>query len=142
MQTIDTQNVTEADEAATSAVGFDELGLSDIALKACERTGYKTPSPVQERLIPAALEGRDCLGNAPTGTGKTAAFLLPILDRIDERDRRPQALILAPTRELVDQIGQEFGKLSFGRRTFAVGVVGGEPPSTTSSACSPAAARS
>jgi ATP-dependent RNA helicase DeaD len=125
LQTIDTQNVTEADEAATSAIGFDDLGLSDIALKACERVGYKTPSPVQERLIPAALEGRDCLGNATTGTGKTAAFLLPILDRIDDRQRHPQALILAPTRELVDQIGQEFGKLSHGRRAFAVGVVGG-----------------
>jgi ATP-dependent RNA helicase DeaD len=122
LQTIDEQNTTDA---ALTAVGFDELGLSEIALKAVERTGYQVPSPVQERLIPAALEGRDCLGNAPTGTGKTAAFLLPILDRIDDRDRRPQALILAPTRELADQIGQEFAKLSFGRRAFAVGVVGG-----------------
>jgi ATP-dependent RNA helicase DeaD len=130
LQTIEpkpTQIIDEliATDEATTAVRFEDLGLSEAALKAVERTGYTTPSPVQERLIPAALEGRDCLGNAPTGTGKTAAFLLPILDRIDERDRRPQALILAPTRELVDQIGQEFAKLSHGRRAFAVGVVGG-----------------
>ena len=127
MQTTEmtTTNENETDETATTAVRFDDLGLSETSLKAVERAGYATPSPIQEGMIQAAIEGRDCLGNAPTGTGKTAAFLLPILDRIDEKDRRPQALILAPTRELVDQIGQEFGKLSHGRRAFAVGVVGG-----------------
>ena len=126
MQTTELQpmNENEKDEIATT-VRFEDLGLSEISLKAVERIGYAVPSPIQERLIPAALEGRDCLGNAPTGTGKTASFLLPILEKIDERDRRPQALILAPTRELVDQIGREFAKLSVGRRAFAVGVVGG-----------------
>ncbi len=131
MQTTDVQTTDEVNEndvenaAETTGVGISDLGLSEVSLKAVERVGYTTPSPIQEGMIQAAIEGRDCLGNAPTGTGKTAAFLLPILDRIDEKDRRPQALILAPTRELVDQIGQEFGKLSHGRRAFAVGVVGG-----------------
>jgi ATP-dependent RNA helicase DeaD len=125
--TDDLQISIEIEETVTTtAVRFDELGLSEMTLKALERTGYAMPSPVQERLIPAAIEGRDCLGNAPTGTGKTAAFLLPILEKIDDKERLPQALILAPTRELVDQIGREFAKLSHGRWARAVGVVGGE----------------
>jgi ATP-dependent RNA helicase DeaD len=77
-------------------------------------------------MLASALSGRDCLGNAPTGTGKTASFLIPVLEAVDDEDRRPQALILAPTRELVHQIGMEFHKLSYGRRARAVGVVGGE----------------
>src|SRR4051812_28270530 len=94
--------------------------------RALERAGFIEPSPIQEQMIAPAMAGRDCLGNAPTGTGKTAAFLVPILEKIDERDRKPQALILAPTRELVHQIGMEFDKLSYGRRAYAVAVVGGE----------------
>jgi ATP-dependent RNA helicase DeaD len=106
--------------------GFSALGISELSLKALERIGFKSPSPVQLGLIPPALAGRDCLGNAPTGTGKTGAFLLPIIEQIDERQRGVQALILAPTRELVHQIGREFEKLSFGRRLWAAPVVGGE----------------
>jgi ATP-dependent RNA helicase DeaD len=110
------------------ARGFDQMNLRATTLAALARMGYREPSPVQAHLIAPAMEGRDCLGNAPTGTGKTAAFLIPILEMVDERDhdRRPQALVLAPTRELVHQIGMEFDKLSFGRRARAVGVVGGE----------------
>jgi ATP-dependent RNA helicase DeaD len=100
--------------------------LSDGLLVALDRVGFREPSPIQAALIPPALAGRDCLGNAPTGTGKTAAFLVPILERIDDRDRRVQALILVPTRELAHQIGREFEKLSYGRRTRAAAVVGGE----------------
>ncbi len=106
--------------------GFDGMGLRETTLAALARMGYSDPSPIQAALIALAVTGRDCLGNAPTGTGKTAAFLVPILESIDERDRKPQALILAPTRELVHQIGMEFDKLSQGRRVRAVGVVGGE----------------
>ncbi len=110
----------------TVSITFTSLGVNEITLRALERAGFQEPSPIQARLIPAALAGRDCLGNAPTGTGKTAAFLLPILEKIDERERRPQALILAPTRELVTQIGVEFERLCYGRRSRAVAVVGGE----------------
>ena len=118
---------TETDtESGEGTISFADLGLDEITVRSLDRAGFNTPSPIQARLIPAALEGRDCLGNAPTGTGKTAAFLLPVLEKLDERERRPQVLILAPTRELAHQIGTEFGRLSFGRRSFAVAVVGGE----------------
>jgi ATP-dependent RNA helicase DeaD len=107
--------------------GFPTLGISEMTLKALDRAGFSEPSPIQQAMIAQAIAGRDCLGNAPTGTGKTAAFLVPILEKINETDRRPQALILAPTRELVIQISREFEKLSYGRRVRAVAVVGGEP---------------
>ena len=106
--------------------GFVRLGVGETMSRALTRAGFHEPSPIQEQMIAPALAGRDCLGNAPTGTGKTAAFLVPILEKLDERQRRPQALVLAPTRELVVQICREFEKLSFGRRTRAVAVVGGE----------------
>src|SRR5205809_6500860 len=95
--------------------GFPALGIGETTLRAIARAGFVEPSPIQQGLIAPAMAGRDCVGNAPTGTGKTAAFLVPILEQIDERERRPQALILAPTRELVVQISREFEKLSFGR---------------------------
>jgi ATP-dependent RNA helicase DeaD len=94
--------------------------------RALARGGFLEPSPIQEQMIAPAMAGRDCVGNAPTGTGKTAAFLIPILEKLDERDRNPQMLVLAPTRELVVQICREFEKLAFGRRARAVAVVGGE----------------
>jgi ATP-dependent RNA helicase DeaD len=119
------QTTTQIDETETPS-GFASLGLSELSQKALERAGFHEPSPVQTHLIPPAMEGRDCLGNAPTGTGKTAAFLLPIIEKIDERDRFVQALILVPTRELAHQIGREFEKLSHGRRIRAAAVVGGE----------------
>jgi ATP-dependent RNA helicase DeaD len=105
---------------------FASLGLTEVTLKALERNGYTAPSPVQAQIIPPAMAGRDCLGNAPTGTGKTASFLLPVIEKIDERDRFTQCLILVPTRELAHQIGREFEKLSHGRRIRAAAVVGGE----------------
>ena len=131
MQTTTAENVphveTDADtNEETDTLTFASLGLNDVTLRALDRAGFKSPSPIQARLVPAALAGRDCLGNAPTGTGKTAAFLLPILEKLDERERLPSALILAPTRELVTQIGREFERLCHGRRAFAVAVVGGE----------------
>ena len=116
----------ESAEAPVSDEGFRSLGLSETSLSALEHAGFREPSPVQQQLIPPALEGRDCIGNAPTGTGKTAAFLLPIIEKLDENDRRPQALILAPTRELAHQIGREFERLSAGRRLMAAPLVGGE----------------
>ncbi len=124
-ETMPTENEIEITTEADGPT-FAGMGLGEISLRSLDRAGFKAPSPIQAGLIPAALAGRDCLGNAPTGTGKTAAFLLPILEKVDERERRPQALILAPTRELVTQIGREFERLSYGRRTYAVAVVGGE----------------
>jgi len=126
LQTSTLQPSDQAESPPEPTSGFEGLGLRPTTLAALALVGYHTPSPIQAELIAPAVAGRDCLGNAPTGTGKTAAFLVPILEKIDEKDRRVQALILAPTRELVHQIGMEFDKLAHGRRARAVGVVGGE----------------
>ena len=87
---------------------FEALGLSPDLLSTIREIGYETPSPIQAASIPHILEGRDILGQAQTGTGKTAAFALPILSRIDVRKRMPQALILTPTRELAIQVAEAF----------------------------------
>nr|WP_202107022.1 DEAD/DEAH box helicase [Agromyces seonyuensis] len=90
---------------------FADLGLDDAVLRALQDVGYETPSAIQAATIPPLLAGRDVLGTAQTGTGKTAAFALPILSRLDlsgERGRTPQALVLAPTRELALQVCEAF----------------------------------
>lgn len=86
--------------------GFASLGLPFNILRAIEEQGYETPSPIQQQSIPHLLEGKDVLGLAQTGTGKTAAFTLPILARTDANARAPQVLVLAPTRELAQQVAQ------------------------------------
>jgi ATP-dependent RNA helicase DeaD len=85
---------------------FAELGLASPILKAVQEAGYETPSPIQAQSIPPLLEGRDLLGQAQTGTGKTAAFALPLLGRIDPKNKAPQMLVLAPTRELAIQVAE------------------------------------
>lgn len=85
---------------------FDSLGLPDAILSALTELGYETPSPIQAQAIPLLLEGKDLLGQAQTGTGKTAAFALPLLARIDATQAFPQLLVLAPTRELALQVAE------------------------------------
>ncbi|MBB5212295.1 DEAD/DEAH box helicase [Microbulbifer hydrolyticus] len=87
-------------------LGFDQLGLPSEILNAVTKLGYETPSPIQAKTIPSLLEGRDVLGQAQTGTGKTAAFALPLLAGLDLKSKRPQALVLAPTRELAIQVAE------------------------------------
>ena len=89
-------------------VRFDELGLDPKVLKALKDVGYESPSPIQAETIPLLLDGHHVVGLAQTGTGKTAAFALPILSRIDTSDPTPQALVLAPTRELALQVSEAF----------------------------------
>ncbi|WES66150.1 DEAD/DEAH box helicase [Microbacter sp. GSS18] len=89
---------------------FADLGLSEPVLKALRGIGYETPSAIQAATIPTLLEGRDVVGMAQTGTGKTAAFALPIVDRLDVSQKNPQALVLAPTRELALQVCEAFEK--------------------------------
>ncbi|QNE89352.1 DEAD/DEAH box helicase [Corynebacterium incognita] len=96
------------DSANESTQGFDTLGLPDEVIKAVEKVGFTTPSPIQQETIPLLMEGRDVVGLAQTGTGKTAAFALPVLSRIDAAARYPQALVLAPTRELALQVADSF----------------------------------
>ena len=90
----------------TNPVMFSELGLPDSILKAITELGYEKPSPIQERSLPVLLNGQDLLGQAQTGTGKTAAFALPLLSKIDPKLRSPQLLVLAPTRELAIQVAE------------------------------------
>jgi ATP-dependent RNA helicase DeaD len=99
----------EAD-AAEASITFSDLGLGDAVLKALKDVGYETPSAIQAATIPPLLAGRDVLGVAQTGTGKTAAFALPILSRLDLAQKSPQALVLAPTRELALQVCEAFEK--------------------------------
>jgi ATP-dependent RNA helicase DeaD len=91
-----------------NSIQFNELNLKTPILAALDTLGYKTPTPIQAEAIPAVLRGEDVLGQAQTGTGKTAAFALPILNNIDPKKQHPQVLILAPTRELVAQICDAF----------------------------------
>ncbi|MCW3493793.1 DEAD/DEAH box helicase [Microbacterium sp. SSM24] len=89
---------------------FSDLGLGDAVLKALRDVGYETPSAIQAATIPPLIAGRDVVGLAQTGTGKTAAFALPIIDRLDLSQKKPQALVLAPTRELALQVCEAFEK--------------------------------
>jgi ATP-dependent RNA helicase DeaD len=115
--------------ADTPPVSFGDLGLSDVMLASLEAAEYLQPTPVQAGLIPRALAGIDVLGQARTGTGKTAAFAIPILELL-EKSRKgapPQALVLVPTRELAVQVREEIEKLAHGRRGSCVPVYGGKP---------------
>ena len=117
----------DARNAATPS--FDSLGLSQETLAAVGRAGYTLPTPVQAGLIPRALAGVDVLGQARTGTGKTASFVLPILERVTRPGRAggPRALVLVPTRELAVQVRDEFEKLAHGSKIHCVAVYGGKP---------------
>ncbi|MCI2243982.1 DEAD/DEAH box helicase [Xanthomonas sp. PPL568] len=107
---------------------FADLGLSPAVMKAVADVGYESPSPIQAATIPALLTGRDLLGQAQTGTGKTAAFALPILSRLDFAQRKPQALVLAPTRELAIQVAEAFHRYAAAIPGFQVlPVYGGQP---------------
>src|SRR6202049_458844 len=107
---------------------FDELGLSEKVLNAVKASGYDTPTPIQEQAIPYALKGRDVLGIAQTGTGKTAAFTLPMLSMLEKgraRARMPRTLILEPTRELAAQVQESFEKYGAGQKLTVALVIGG-----------------
>ncbi len=107
---------------------FDDLKLSAITQRAIKRLGYEKPSPIQASVIPWALEGYDVIGQARTGTGKTASFAIPILEQLDplRTSRYPQALVLVPTRELAAQVHGEFVKLAYGCPTEILEVAGGK----------------
>ena len=99
---------------------FNELALSDELIKALDSVGYETPSPIQAQTIPLILEGRDVVGQAQTGTGKTAAFAVPLLSSIDLKVKDPQVLVLAPTRELAIQVAEAFQKYARFMKGFHV----------------------
>ncbi|MDN5757893.1 MAG: DEAD/DEAH box helicase, partial [Tomitella sp.] len=99
-------------ETAGNEVAFADLGIDPDVLRALHDVGYETPSPIQAETIPLMLAGRDVVGLAQTGTGKTAAFAVPILSRIAPGRKKPQALVLAPTRELALQVSEAFSSYS------------------------------
>jgi len=108
------------------SMNFSQLGLDAAQLRACESLGYKEPTPIQRQGIPIVLKGGDLIGCAETGTGKTAAFLLPILKRIAERPRPGiRALVLVPTRELALQIQKNYGELNHVKSNRSVIIMGG-----------------
>lgn len=94
---------------------FAQLGLPEYLLSTIEKIGYKTPTPIQEKAVPVALQGRDVIGAAQTGTGKTAAYALPTLARLGEPKGKPRCLVLVPTRELAMQVDEAFRR--FGENT-------------------------
>ena len=107
---------------------FSELGLSPATLQAVADTGYTTATPIQAEAIPHALHGQDVLGIAQTGTGKTAAFTLPMIDRLAAgraRARMPRALVIEPTRELADQVAASFERYAKGQRLSWALLIGG-----------------
>jgi ATP-dependent RNA helicase DeaD len=109
------------------ATGFLSMDLSPTMIRALKHARYLTPTPIQAAFIPKALDGLDVIGQAKTGTGKTAAFGIPLIEMLEARGRGPQAIILAPTRELTQQIVGELQKLAFGRPIAVCGLFGGEP---------------
>src|SRR5690242_16176174 len=106
---------------------FAELGLSEPLLQALHDVGYESPSPIQEQAIPPLLEGRDVIGQAQTGTGKTAAFGLPLMEFVDPSDDEVQALVLTPTRELCIQVTQALRAYGARKGIDPVAVFGGAP---------------
>jgi ATP-dependent RNA helicase DeaD len=110
-----------------NTIKFSDLGISEEILRAVEEMGYTQPSPIQLQAIPFVMQGRDVIGQAQTGTGKTAAFAIPIIDLVDPDFNKPQAIILCPTRELAVQVEGEIQKLAkYHRKISSVAIYGGE----------------
>ncbi len=123
-QFINTNPVDRIDDVYKPKHRFDTFGLNERLVQTVVSSGMETPTPIQDQIIPEILKGNDVIGLAETGTGKTAAFLLPIIEKTLKDDER-QTLILTPTRELAIQIEGEFRKLSRSLRMFSVTCVGG-----------------
>ncbi|HEX2191421.1 MAG TPA: DEAD/DEAH box helicase [Longimicrobiaceae bacterium] len=115
-----------ADAVEESAVTFAELGLSEEVLAALDALGYEEPTPIQTEAIPVLMEGRDVIGRAATGTGKTAAFALPLVERVQPGARGVQGLVLAPTRELAVQVAEAVHRYGSRRGISVLAVYGGQ----------------
>ena len=111
----------------TTASRFGELELHPDVARAIDELGFMAPTPVQAQAIPILRAGRDLLAQAQTGTGKTAAFAIPIIESVDPLEKRPQALIVVPTRELCVQVTREFGVIGKYRHAHEVAIYGGVP---------------
>ncbi len=108
------------DTSADVSITFADLALNQSLIKILDEVGYESPSPIQAQAIPLLLEGRDIIGQAQTGTGKTAAFALPLISNMDMKQKDPQLLVLAPTRELAIQVAEAFQKYATHMKGFHV----------------------
>src|SRR3954468_19076283 len=106
---------------------FEALGLTAKSVKGIKDVGYESPTPIQSRAIPILMAGADLIAQAQTGTGKTAAFALPILEKLKAGHDAPQALVLCPTRELALQVSEAIHTLGRGSTLRVVPVYGGQP---------------
>lgn len=111
----------------TPAKTFQELGLSELTLQSILAMGYETPTAVQLESIPVALSGKDLVVQSRTGTGKTAAFGIPVVEKIDADEPKVQAMVLTPTRELTSQVCEELTKIGAGRGLKVLAIYGGDP---------------
>ncbi|MEM7293352.1 MAG: DEAD/DEAH box helicase, partial [Pseudomonadota bacterium] len=106
--------------STSTLTAFDDMELSAPLIKSLREVGYETPSPIQAQTIPEMLAGRDLVGQAQTGTGKTAAFALPVLTALDLKKKAPQVMVLTPTRELAIQVAEAFQTYATHMRGFHV----------------------
>lgn len=111
--------------AAARLPAFAALGLGEKLLQALEKSGYEQPTPIQAAIIPEMIAGRDVLAQSQTGSGKTAAFALPILSKLDRMQKKPQVLVLAPTRELAIQVSKSFETYASRTKSFAIATIYG-----------------
>jgi len=113
----DTKNASQKNSDTTS---FSDLFLSEAVMQAVNEVGYETPSPIQALMIPQMLKGKDVIGQAQTGTGKTAAFALPVLSTIETKNKTAQILVITPTRELAIQVSEAFQRYACHIKGFHV----------------------
>ena len=124
---VEPEPAAEPEPAKPKGPRFADLSLDPNVLQAVTDSGYETPTPIQAEIIPFMMEGRDILAQSQTGTGKTAAFALPILSRVDTKRKSPQVLVLAPTRELAIQVADSFSTYASHMPKFkAVAIYGGQ----------------
>ncbi|PKG23680.1 DEAD/DEAH box helicase [Niallia nealsonii] len=107
-------------------VKFQDLGISAATMKSLKRMGFEEATPIQAETIPLSLQHKDLIGQAQTGTGKTAAFGVPLVDKVDVANEVIQGIIIAPTRELAIQVSEELYKIGFGKRTRVLSIFGGQ----------------
>ena len=119
------QEISVAPAVDSKAVGFQKLNLSPEMLASVQHLGFESPSPIQEAAIPVIQDGIDVVGQSQTGSGKTAAFCIPIIEKISTKQRKPQALILTPTRELAKQVGNEVHKFGKYKKKLKTAVIFG-----------------
>jgi ATP-dependent RNA helicase DeaD len=120
-------DISTNESARVATEAFRALGLGAATLHAITDLGYSTPTSIQEQTIPLLLGGRDVIGQAPTGTGKTAAYGLPLIERLNERELRPQGLVVVPTRELAIQVAEALHELGKYREVVTLPIYGGAP---------------